>query len=206
MSLSATRNMRKIKACLGLLLAAACLASVSAQEATSVDADGNSIIYSVGLDDSGLPTTDFLETIPAAGASTEAAEPPAATAVDPGDASAIPPGVLPDPTSNPVVTRDDAISQDATTASTRPVTYVVYLTIDGVQVTSIATFTPSTPTPTTTIAPKSGTMVDIATYLPPPPPTSSSTGGAQSRYWPSSSTALAACAVFSSMLIGALAV
>lgn len=55
-----------------------------------------------------------------------------------------------------------------------PVTYVVYLTIDGVQVTSIATFTPSTPTPTTTIAPKSGTMVDIATYLPPPPPTSSS--------------------------------
>lgn len=162
-------------------------------------------MYSVGLDEQGLPTTAFLETIPAAGAGGA----PAATITDIGDASAVPPAALPDPTSNPVVTRDDVLSSPTGTVTSRPgesapfyllytsschmtgvlksaneieyicvcpktVTYVVYLTVDGVQVTSIATFTPKTPTPSTTIPPQSGTIVDIATYLPPPPPSSTS--------------------------------
>lgn len=79
-----------------------------------------------------MPTTAFIETIPAAGvgAGEISAEPvvplePTET-MDPGDASVVRPGVLPDPTSNPVVTRDDVLSRDETTASTRPGEFSFY--------------------------------------------------------------------------------
>lgn len=79
-----------------------------------------------------MPTTAFIETIPAAGAG--AGETQAGPVVpleptetmDPGNASVVRPGALPDPTSNPVVTRDDVLSQEETTTSTRPGEFSFY--------------------------------------------------------------------------------
>lgn len=83
---------------------------------------GNTVVYSVGLDEQGLPTTTFLETIPAAAATTDDAGTGAAvpTETGVGQATAVPPAVLPDPTSNPVVTRNDDVAPAQTTRTTRP--------------------------------------------------------------------------------------
>lgn len=200
--------MRRFKTSLTLL---ACYLGIAvAQEASSIDADGNTVLYSVGLDAQGLPTTIFLETIPASAASTiaetigDGVDSTPTTDVD--LASAVRPAVLPDPTSNPVITRNDDLEPGETTSSRPPITYIVYLTIDGVQVTSIATFTPSTPTPTTTIPPLSGTIVDIATYLPPPPPSSSTTSAGSDRYQLSAHAWKASLGVATSILFWAWAV
>jgi hypothetical protein len=82
------------------------------------------------VDEQGDATdTIFLETIAAtavAQADPDTPLPSTAAVVDPGvDASAVPPGVLPEPTGNPVISRPQDAAPDgaSTSTSTRPSEY-----------------------------------------------------------------------------------
>ncbi|KAK9893846.1 hypothetical protein P389DRAFT_198588 [Cystobasidium minutum MCA 4210] len=104
------------------------------------------------------------------------------------------------------VTLDQAISSPSTSSSAPPTTYLVYYTENGQQTSRYETFTASTPTPSTTIQPASGTVLAYSSYLP-PSSHSSSTGAAAagSSKFTRSNGQVAAMGLLLSMVMGAVA-
>lgn len=145
------------------------------QLATSADADGNSVVFSVGLDEPGLASTTTLETVPAGAppaATTSAtttdlaAVDPAATTRDAAPDASAPPAL---PTGTDVTADQGQATAPPNTDSTRPLTYIAYTTIAGQQVAQTATFHPVTALPTSAPQePLSGTVLGLTEYLPVP--------------------------------------
>jgi len=176
-----------------LFLAAACINAVHAapQLASSADADGNTVVYSVGLDDAGIPSTTTIETIEAAAAATAT---PTQAAVD----------------ARPTVPSADLgqVNSSPTSSQAPPTTFLVYYTVNGVQTSSYSTFSATTPVTPPPIQPSSGSVLNINDYIPPTSSTSGDSTGAAvpARKLSSKNGQIAAAGVLLSMLVGAIAV
>lgn len=169
---------------------------VQRQLASSADADGNTVVYSV--DPAGATTT--LETI-------EAGAVPVTTSAPPGvggqDAERV--------TGTEASVNLGQQTAPSSTGSTRPpTTYIAYSTdAAGQQITLTQTFTPISILPSSSPqAPLVGTVLDISSYLPAPMGTDAATGsaGPNAKKFSRQNGKVAAVGVLLSVLAGALVV
>lgn len=171
------------------------------QLASSEDADGNTVVYSVTSDAAGVLTTTTLETLPAGATTTAVADAGGNVGVGGNGAE------------TPSVNLGQATAAPTTTGTSRapPTTFWAYTTEGGRQITLTLTFTATTPVTPPPMIPSSGSVVALSDYLPP-----SSTGtaiagptsgaGASQTKFSRQNGQVAAIGVLLSMLVGAIVV
>jgi len=165
------------------------------QLASSADADGNTVVYSVGLDPAGLPSTTTIETIEAAAA--------AATTTTTGNAAAGG-NVGVGGQGNEGQSVNLGQQTASPTSQAPPTTYLAFTTEGGVQVTLTRTFTATTPSTPPPQSPMSGTVLPYTAYI--TNTATSATGSATAKKFSRQHGQVAAFGVLLSMLVGAIVV